>query len=88
MASEIDIDALTFLKNQDQIRLKIGKKLRTACLNSRFTGSKTEECTSTCSLSKNFETKSNCSYVTLPTNNLKGALCHSKNCSMEKVVLF
>ena len=37
------------------MRLKNGKKLKTASLNSRFTGSK-EECTSTCSLLKSFET--------------------------------
>ena len=36
--------------------LKIGKKLKTTSLNSRFTGSKKEECISTCSLLKNFET--------------------------------
>ena len=45
-----------FLQNQEQMRLNIGKKLKTASLNSRFTGSKKEECTSTCSLLKNFET--------------------------------
>ena len=45
-----------FLQNQEQMRLKIGKKLKTVSLNSRFTGSKKEECTSTCSLLKNFET--------------------------------
>ena len=44
------------LQNQEQMRLNIGKKLKTASLNSRFTGSKKEECTSTCSLLKNFET--------------------------------
>ena len=47
---------LNFLQNQEQMRLNIGKTLKTASLNSRFTGSKKEECTSTCSLSKNFET--------------------------------
>ena len=44
------------LQNQEQMRLNIGKKLKTASLNSRFTGSKKKECTSTCSLLKNFET--------------------------------
>ena len=43
-----------FLQNQEQMRLNIGKKLKTASLNSRFTGSK-KKCTSTCSLLKNFE---------------------------------
>ena len=45
-----------FLQYQEQMRLNIGKKLKTASLNSRFTGAKKEECTSTCSLLKNFET--------------------------------
>ena len=45
-----------FLQNQEQMRLNFGKKLKTASLNSRFTGFKKEECTSTCSLLKNFET--------------------------------
>ena len=31
-----------FLQNQEQLRLNIGKKLKTASLNSRFTGSKKE----------------------------------------------
>ena len=38
------------------MRLNIGKKLKTASLNSRFTGFKKEECTLTCSLLKVFET--------------------------------
>ena len=37
-----------FLQNQEQMRLNIGKKLKTASLNSRFTDSEKEECTSTC----------------------------------------
>ena len=45
-----------FLQNQGQLRLNIGKKLKTASLNSRFTGSKKVECTSTSSLLKIFET--------------------------------
>ena len=45
-----------FLQNQEQMRLNIGRKLKTASLNSRFTGSKTEECTLTRSFLKNFET--------------------------------
>ena len=44
------------LQNQEQMRLNIDKKLKTASLNSRFTGSKKEECTSACSLLKNLET--------------------------------
>ena len=31
-----------FLQNQEQMGLNIGKKLKTASLNSRFTGSKKE----------------------------------------------
>ena len=54
MPAEIDIDALKSLQNQEQMKLNIGKKLKTASLNSRFTGSKKEECTSTCSLLNNF----------------------------------
>ena len=45
-----------FFKNQEQMGLNIGKKLKTASLNSRFAGSKKEECTSTGSLLKIFET--------------------------------
>ena len=56
MVAKIDIDALKLKKNQEQMILKIGKKLKTASLNSRVTGSKKEECISTCSLLKNFET--------------------------------
>ena len=56
MPAKIDIDVLKFFRNQEQKRLNIGKKLKPACLNSRFTGSKKEERTSTCSLLKNFNT--------------------------------
>ena len=56
MAAKFDIDAPKLLKNQEQMWLKIGKKLKTASLNSRYTGSRKEECTSTCSLLKIFET--------------------------------
>ena len=45
-----------FLQNQEQMRLNIDKKLKAASLDSRFTGSKKEECTSTCTLLKIFET--------------------------------
>ena len=38
------------------MKLNIGKKLKTASLNSRFTGSEKEESTSTCTLWKNFKT--------------------------------
>ena len=49
MAAKIDIDALKIKK--------IGKKIKTPSLNSRFTGSKKEMSISTCSLLKNFQTK-------------------------------
>ena len=39
MPAKIDIDALKFLQNQEQMIMNIGKKLKTASLNSRFTGS-------------------------------------------------
>ena len=43
MPAEIDIDALNkVLQNLEQMRLNIGKKLKTASLDSRFTGSKKE----------------------------------------------
>ena len=45
-----------FLQNQEPMGLNIGKKLKTASLNSRFSSSEKEECISTCSLLKNFET--------------------------------
>ena len=54
--AKIDIDALKIRKNQEQMILKISKKLKTGSLNSRVTGSKKEQCTSACSLLKNFET--------------------------------
>ena len=53
MVVKIDIDALKiFFLNQEQMKLKIGKKLKTASLNFRVTGSKKKNCTSTCSLLK------------------------------------
>ena len=56
MPVEIDIDALKIFTKSEQMRLNIGKKLKTASLNSRFTGSKKKEWTSVSSLLKNFET--------------------------------
>ena len=53
-----DLDALNkVLQNQEQMRLNIGKKLKTASLDSRFTGSKKEEYNLTCSLLKIFKPK-------------------------------
>ena len=57
MAAKINIDALKIFTKSEQMRLNIGKKLKTVSLNSKFTGSNKEECTSTCSLLKNFETE-------------------------------
>ena len=45
-----------FKKIQEQMRLKIGKILKTASLISKLIGSKKEEWASTCSLLKDFET--------------------------------
>ena len=56
MVAKIDIDALKLKKNQEQMILKIGKKSKTSNLNFRVVGSQKEQCTSTCSLLKNFET--------------------------------
>ena len=58
LIAKIDIDALKFKKNEEQMRLKIGKKLKTASLKSKVTGSekKNSVYTSTCSVLKNFET--------------------------------
>ena len=42
MVAKLDIDALKIKKKQKQMRLKIGKKLKTACFNSKFTASKKE----------------------------------------------
>ena len=53
MPAKIDIDAL---KSFTKSRTNIGQKLKTASLDSRFTGSEKEECTSTCSLLTNFDT--------------------------------
>ena len=67
---------------------KIGKKLKTDSLNCIVTGSKKEQCTSTCSLLKIFETNCCCEHERIPTNNLKSASRHLKTCGMVKVVLF
>ena len=48
MAIKVDIDALKHVKNQEQMRIKIGKKFKTASLNSKFNGSKNKKCTFTC----------------------------------------
>ena len=57
MVAKIDTDVLKiFRKNQTQMWLKIGKKLKTASRNLCFTGFKQEQWTSTCSLLKNFKT--------------------------------
>ena len=59
--AKIDIDASKLKKkNQKQMILKIGKKLKTASLNFIVAGSKKEQCTSDCSLLKNFEIYCSC----------------------------
>ena len=56
MPAKIDIDALKIFTKSRTNKTDYRQKLKTASLNSRFTGSKKEECTLTCSLLKNFET--------------------------------
>ena len=56
MPAEIDFDALKIFTKSRTNETKYWQKIKTASLNSRSTGSKKEECTSTCSLLKNFET--------------------------------
>ena len=53
---QLTLMLLILKKNQVQMRLKVGKKLKTASLNLRFIGSKKEERSSTCTLLKIFET--------------------------------
>ena len=43
MAAKMTSMLSKFIKNQKQMRLKSGKKIKTACLNSKFTGSKKED---------------------------------------------
>ena len=56
MPAKIDIDALKIFTKSRTNETEYRQKLKTASLSSRFTGSKKEECTSTCSLLTNFET--------------------------------
>ena len=57
LPAKIDIDALkSFTKSRTINETEYRQKVKTASLDSRFTGYKKEECTSTCSLLKNFET--------------------------------
>ena len=56
MPAKIDIDALKNLKKSRTNETEYRQKTKPASLNSRFTGSKKEERTSTCSLLKIFET--------------------------------
>ena len=54
MPAKIDINALKNLKKSRTNETEYRQKTKTASLNSRFTGSKKEESTSTCSLLKIF----------------------------------
>ena len=69
------------------MRLKIGKKLKTASLDSRFTGSKQEQCSLTSPLLKILKPIVAVN-IKKPTNNLKSTSRHLKNCGMVKVVRF
>ena len=55
MPAKIDIDALKSFTKSRINETEYRQKSKTASLNSRFTGSKKKECTSTCSLLKMFE---------------------------------
>ena len=88
MAAKIDINALKiYKKNQKQMRLKIGKKLKTANCNSKFTDLRKRSVPRFVHFWK-FTTPNVTItvYVSLPTSNFKGVLRHLKNCSMEKAV--
>ena len=56
LPAKIDIDALKIFTKSRTNDTEYRKKLKTAILDSRFTSSKKEECTSTSLLLKNFET--------------------------------
>ena len=77
MSAKIDIDALKLLKDQKQMRLNIGQKLKTASLNSRFTGFKKKSVLRLAHFWKILKPKVTVN-MSLPTNNLKGALRHLK----------
>ena len=57
MPAKIDIDALKSFTKSRTNETEYRQKLKTASLNSRFTGFKKGECTSTCSLLKNLKPK-------------------------------
>ena len=76
-----------FLKIQEQMILNIGKKLKTASLNARFTGSKKEECTSTCSLLNPKVTVNIIITYKFTHQQPQGRFTSLKKCSMEKVTL-
>ena len=56
MAARIDIHALKTFKISRTNEAENWQKIKTASLNSRFSGFRKEECTLTCSLLKNFKT--------------------------------
>ena len=62
MVAKIDIDAQKFKKKSSTNEAEIGKKLKTASHYSKCTSSKKEQCTSTCSLLKIFETYCCCQH--------------------------
>ena len=55
MPLKIDIDALKSFTKSRTDENEYRQKIKTVSLNPIFTGSKKEECTSTCSLLKKFE---------------------------------
>ena len=56
MPAKINIDALKIFTKSRTNETEYGQKIKKSQSHSRFTGSKKEECTSTCPLLKNFET--------------------------------
>ena len=56
MPAKIDIDTLKIFTKSRTNETEYRQKIKTASLNSKFTGSEKEECASTCSLLKIFET--------------------------------
>ena len=78
-----------FLQNEEQMRVNIGKKLKTASLNSRFVGFKKEECTSTSHFKKILKPKDLKLLLTYEFTHQQPQGCFTslkKNYSMEKVV--
>ena len=77
-----------FKKKSRTMRLKIGKNLKTASLNSRFFGSKKRRVYIGLFTFENFESKRYCYHTSFPINNLKGAVGYLKNIVVWKSCSF